>query len=385
MTENKKQKPKKSPMSRTKLRANELVINTLRCIQFYDWLTAYQIAKLILKNDTKKPVHQIKRILKRLVRDKYVDEYILLASGSKNIKAYKIRRRGNFLLKQHHSVIGISRAGINAKSRQYHRFITNEILIEFISGQKLNGGCYYGWERMSELNNISVDCVFTELQMATSKTVINIQLGNLPDCAIKDNDENHLLIIEVENSVRNIKNKKSQLRAWLDPFISATMDGGNKSVWPDKPDSDNDWSSFLYSTQLFVCSNEEIFRAIYRHVFRMVYENIREDHETYVEYSELSPEMLTNDVIIDARKRLKVIKKKILNIEGKIFFVVLNGKKRWTEPFQGSNLYTIDDRDDYNRAFKRQSTLLTPPDIFNYQYKQLDEQRPTLFSRLRPW
>jgi hypothetical protein len=370
MTDNKKQK---SPMSRANLRANELVINTLRCIQFYDWLTAYQIAKLILKNDTKKPVHQIKRILKRLVRDKYVDEYILLASGSKNIKAYKIRRRGNFLLEQHHSVIGISRAGINAKSHQYHRFIANEILIEFISGQRLNGEHFYSWGSGSALDNISVDCIFTELQMARSKMVVNIKFGNLPDCAIKDNDENHLLIIEVENSVRNIKNKDSRLRAWLDPFIIQTMHSGNRSMWPDKPNSDNDWTSFLYSTQLFVCSNEEIFRAIYRHVFRIVYENIREDHEIYVEYCELSPELLTNNLIIDAQKRFKSIKKKILNIEDKIFFVVLDGKKSWTSPFQDSNLYAIDDRDDYNRAFKRPSTLLTPPNIFNYRDKQFGE------------
>jgi hypothetical protein len=379
MTSDKKQKTKKASMSRSNLRTNKLVIETLRCIQFYAWLTPYQIAKLVLPLENINPVHQIKRILKRLVLDEYLDEYVLDAAGSKNIKAYKIRRRGVFLLKKHHPVFYISRSGMNAKSRQYHRFIANEILIEFTT---FTG--YFSWFITSELDNFSSDCVFTELQLAVSKNKVSYEIGNLPDCAIKDNDENHLILIEVENSVRNIKNKNSKLRAWLDPFIAVTMNGGNKTVWPDKPDSNNDWSSFSCSTQLFVCSTDEIFRAIYRHVFRLVYENIKNDHELYVSYSELSPEQLTTDMIKDARSRLKSVKNKVENIIGKIFFVVLDGKKRWVDPFQDSTLCRIDEVEDYNQAFQRKSILPTPDYIFDYPYKNLGElgKQPSLMGRL---
>jgi hypothetical protein len=373
MTDNKKQKPKKSPMSRSNLRANELVINTLKCIQFYDWLTAYQIAKLILNSNTIEPVHQIKRILKRLVRDKYLDEYILQASGSKNIKAYKIRRSGIFLLKKSHSIVGISRVGITAKSHQYHRFIANETLIEFLAYNERDSDVFdllcFGW-----LDGFSVDCVFPELRIATEKTAVNYQLGNLPDGAIKDNFKKHIILIEVENSVRNINNKNSKLRDWLDPFINVTMQYGDKTVSPDKADSDNDWASFSHSTQLFICSNDEIFRAIYRHVFRMVYINIQEDYDIYMGYTKLSTGQLTNDEIADAKARLKCIFSKLRNIEEKIFFIVLDGKRRWVEPFEGSKLRVLEDEDDYNFAFHRKNVLHTPDNIFDYKsYKIFGE------------
>jgi hypothetical protein len=298
--------------------------NELYCmyaIARFGWLTHYQIAQLLFGNDHKS-YEKSRKLLSRLVKTNCVRKVVL--GGNKKVKAsgvlkaYLLKPRGMQRLKvSEHLYAEIRRRetkrSIMNQRYHYHRTLANQILIDVLKSPEKFSFSLQGQSRY-----------FSETEVNLKQSTIFNTLGCVPDALLYD--DNQMFVFEIENSRRgklhhglkygigNLDNKEatSKAIAFLPAYIEKLVREGSFQVTDGFVGRAN---VFTNVREVLVCSDESIFRSIWRLVEVLV---------------RLHCSKYGSDRDI---------------IEGHITYIVLN-ERRWVDPLQSSNIQIFDHLDE---------------------------------------
>jgi hypothetical protein len=281
---------------------NEMLV--LDQIDLMGWLTSYQIQELVCvseyggNNVARKIIARLQK--KRLVHSvnlsggerkipykKKRTGFALIDSKTKKTerksghhinapktkaRAYVLSEKGVVFLKKHLKKNNFVRANqikktatflddINDNKYQFHRCVGNQFLIDCKNGE------FY----LTELANFEMDLFLSESELLADCENVDKHFDHLPDAIIKDMEQNILFCVEVENSKRGDFNHGRKLSGWLFNYLQEVGSEGcylrnHKNGQAEPPFKKKSYRSHSDVFQIFICSNEEIFRSIYRQV-----------------------------------------------------------------------------------------------------------------------
>lgn len=245
----------------------------------FGWLTRHQIQQIFAHQyRANGPVgpHLALRTLQRAFDRKLVDRVLLPDSPGGQMVAWVLTQRGMKLAVRHYGErIRVQRTlprnsqtkqfDLGDPSRDYHRFLSNQFLIDFSQGKILSG--------------VQVRDFWPEHELGRESAALTAHWGYVPDALViyrnddedddepegdkKDRKKNILLICEVENSLRGQVSHGKKLTHWLHPYAERQQREGQ---FTDSFSSYGRLYEFRDVTMVFLSSNEKIFRNIYRKI-----------------------------------------------------------------------------------------------------------------------
>ncbi len=256
-------------------------MNTLKVIFViarFGWLTRYQISDLVWPNIENR-YENCRKILARLQADKLI-RVSILASSKKGVRAYSLTPKGmSKILENHGASKGVlvkkTTRSITDSRYQYHRFLSNQMIIDMFVG------------RFKSVFNFNECSFFSEHEINTKNTGVFSALGCVPD-GLFVGDET-MYVIEVENSRRGMQRHGSQfgvgsvsnrlatnkLTSFLPVYIERVMRDGNYNLFiPDLINFD-----LSDCRQIFVCKSDVIFRSIWRIIDTLLVAEFKKNHD----------------------------------------------------------------------------------------------------------
>jgi hypothetical protein len=319
-------------------------MDTINRIDLFGWLTSYQIQEVL--SPTKDGNNGLARkVIARLIKKKLISTEIL--SGEKRQDLYKKTKSGFSVIDRglkkshrksgHHINSPTTKAkayiltdkgvrllnkylkenpeirschikktatfldDINDNKYQFHRCLSNQFLID------CENGIFKFMQ--NQLGNYCFDLFLGEGALLADGFEVDKHFGTLPDAIIKDTKQNMLCCIEIENSKRGDFKHGTKLSGWLHNYLHEVSNKENNGVYcrnhkndkPEAPFSKYSYKSHSDVFQIFVCSNEEIFRSVYRQV----------------------------NITI---KKLTLSDKALRLLEDRVFYFVLHETKAWANP-----------------------------------------------------
>lgn len=223
----------------------------------FGWLSMTQLAKLADVSHG-----SMRHIVRRMEQAKYIWSEPL--ANSPNVKCYALTRKGTARVKSVFSDTGFKKVETYSQCRgflsqfehHYHRHLSNEFLIDLVT-DSINFQDYH------------ITHFMPEHEVQAKKNDINTMMQCVPD-ALALTDENRLIAIEIENTLRGKSKHGTNLTHWLEVMAeriehhyeaSDSLRGVFGSLEnPNYEDVD----------QVFVCASEQIFRNVWNKVQRIL-------------------------------------------------------------------------------------------------------------------
>lgn len=260
-------------------------MNTLKVIFViarFGWLTRYQISDLVWTNIENR-YENCRKILARLQADKLI-RVSILASSKKGVRAYTLTPKGMSKILENHGASKVvlvkkTTRSITDSRYQYHRFLSNQMMIDMFIG------------RFDSVFNFNERLFFSEHEINTKNIGVFSVLGCVPDGIFVSGDS--MYAVEVENSRRGMNRHGSQfgigsvsnklatnkLSSFLPVYIERVLRDGNYNLFiPDLIDFE-----ISDCRQIFVCKSELIFRSIWRIIDTLLVAEFKKNqcHSTY--------------------------------------------------------------------------------------------------------
>jgi hypothetical protein len=369
-------------------------MNTINHIDLFGWLTSYQIQEILsFTEDGNNGL--ARKVIARLIKKNLVYTEILsgeerpvlykktksgfsvidrglkkskrksghhINSPTTKAKAYVLTDKGVRLLKKHLIENPEIRCGhikkpatfledINDNKYQFHRCLSNQFLID-CKNEKLE--LYF-----NQLGEYDFDLFLGESELLADSLKVDEHFGTLPDAIIKDTRQNVLCCIEIENSKRGDFNHGTKLSGWLHNYFHEVSSNGvycrnHKNDRPEKPFSKYSYKSHSDVFQIFVCSNEEIFRSVYRQV----------------------------NITI---KKLKLTDEALRLLNDRVFYFVLHETKAWANPITRTGVkfsYEATDEHEYlNEAHRLFEHFEDEAKQVAYKYKDEAQEDALILSK----
>lgn len=259
-------------------------LNELFCLfalARFGWLTSHQVGQLLWPSITNSN-DKARKVLARLVSTKCAKKTVLQGSRTRQIRAFFLTPKGMKIVTEHPKM----RSGIRVKETkrsvtdqryQYHRMLSNQILIDVSQG-RLRLPFQVGEKPL----------FFSEHETNKARHGMFESLGCIPDGILKA--ENQLLIFEIENSRRGVQRHGSKyglgqisnklavnkMTNFLPTYIDMVIREGKYQTDLGFLGSQG---SFSDTREIFVCTDERIFRSIWRMVEELLQRHV-EEYET---------------------------------------------------------------------------------------------------------
>lgn len=226
----------------------------------FGWLSMTQLAKLADASHG-----SMRHIVRRMEQTKYIWSEPL--ANSPNVKCYALTRKGTARVKSVFSGAGFKKVETYSQCRgflsqfehHYHRHLSNEFLIDLVT-DNIN------------FQNYHITHYLPEHEVQAKKNDVHTMMQCVPD-ALALTDDNRLIAIEIENTLRGKSKHGSNLTHWLEVMAeriehhyeaSDSLRGVFGSLEnPNYEDVD----------QVFVCASEQIFRNVWNKVQRILVKN----------------------------------------------------------------------------------------------------------------
>ena len=184
------------------------------------------------------------------------------------------------------------------------------------------------------MGNFDFDLFLSESELLSDCFEVDKHFNTQPNLIIKDTEQNILCCVEIENSKRGDFSHGTKLSGWLHNYLHEVASNGcylrnHKNEKPEHPFSKYSYKSHSDVFQIFVCSNEEIFRSLYRQINILM-------------------------------RTFNISKKTSIHLEDRIFYMVLHETKAWANPITRKGIefkYELENKEhDYineaNRFFE---------------------------------
>lgn len=226
----------------------------------FGWLSMTQLAKFCDVSHG-----SMRHIARRMEQAKYIWSEPL--DNSPNVRCYALTRKGTARVKSVFTNTDFKKIETYSQCRgflsqfehHYHRHLSNEFLIDLVT-DNIN------------FQDYQIAHFMPEHEVQAKKNDINTMMQCVPD-ALALTDENRLIAIEIENTLRGKSKHGTNLTHWLEVMAeriehhyeaSDSLRGVFGSLEnPNYEDVD----------QVFVCPSEQIFRNVWNKVQRILVKN----------------------------------------------------------------------------------------------------------------
>ena len=223
----------------------------------FGWLSMTQLAKFCDASHG-----SMRHIARRLEQTKYIWSEPL--DNSPNVRCYALTRKGTARVKSVFTNTDFKKVETYSQCRgflsqfehHYHRHLSNEFLIDLVT-DNIN------------FQNYHITHYLPEHEVQARKNDINTMIQCVPD-ALALSDDNRLIAIEIENTLRGKSRHGTNLTHWIEVVAEKIENQGGASDSlrglfgnlenPDYEDVD----------QVFVCASEQIFRNVWNKVQRIL-------------------------------------------------------------------------------------------------------------------
>lgn len=247
----------------------------------FGWLTSHQVGQLLWSSITNSN-DKARKVLRCLVLAKCVKKTVLQGSGTRQIRAYFLTPKGMKRIVEHpnmkHGIrVKKTKRSVTDQRYQYHRLLSNQILIDVSQGRL-----------RLPFQVADRPLFYSEHETNTVRHGMFESLGCIPDGILKA--ENQLLIFEIENSRRGVQRHGSKyglgqisnklavnkMTNFLPTYIDLVIRQGKYQT--DLGFMGNQ-GTFADTREIFVCTDERIFRSIWRMVEELLQRHV-EAYET---------------------------------------------------------------------------------------------------------
>ena len=238
----------------------------------FGWLTRHQIQQLCFSEVAGD--NRALRTLQRAYKNGLVEKVPLPESPGGQMFAWVLTARG---MKHIISVYGqkirypksysrdrvTKQFDIGDPKLHYHRFLGNQLLIDFIRG--------------NIFSNVQVKAIWPEHELIRESASLSSHWGYVPDTLLlytNEHGQNVILIGEVENSCRGPVKHGKKLTHWMQPYSDRLRQSGYYNGAFASHGKRYDYDDVQ---MIFVSATEKIFRNIYRkvnHIFSTIPEGI---------------------------------------------------------------------------------------------------------------
>ena len=223
----------------------------------FGWLSMTQLAKLADASHG-----SMRHIVRRMEQAKYIWSEPL--ANSPNVKCYALTRKGTARVKSVFSDAGFKKIETYSQCRgflsqfehHYHRHLSNEFLIDLVT-DNIN------------FQNYHITHYLPEHEVQARKNDINTMMQCVPD-ALALSDDNRLIAIEIENTLRGKSKHGSNLTHWLEVMAERVEHHGEASDSLRGLFGNLKNQNYEDVDQVFVCASEQIFRNVWNKVQRIL-------------------------------------------------------------------------------------------------------------------
>lgn len=232
----------------------------LFAIAKFGWLSMTQLAKFCDVSHG-----SMRHIVRRMSQAKYIWSETLDKSPS--VKCYALTRKGTSRVKSVFPDADFKKVETYSKCRgflsqfehHYHRHLSNEFLIDLVT-EKIN------------FHHYQITHYLSEHEVQAKKNDVHTIMQCVPD-ALALSDENRLIAIEIENTLRGQSRHGTNLTHWLEVVAEkiehhGEASGSLRGLWGNLENPDYEGVD-----QVFVCASEQIFRNIWNKVQRILLKN----------------------------------------------------------------------------------------------------------------
>lgn len=223
----------------------------------FGWLSMTQLAKLADVSHG-----SMRHIVRRMEQAKYIWSELL--ANSPNVKCYALTRKGTARVKSVFPNADFKKVETYSKCRgflsqfehHYHRHLCNEFLIDLVTDR-------------IDFHHYQISHYLPEHEVQARKNDINTMMQCVPD-ALALTDDNRLIAIEIENTLRGKSKHGTNLTHWLEVMAEKIERHGEASDSLRGLFGTLENPNYEDVDQVFVCASEQIFRNVFNKVQRIL-------------------------------------------------------------------------------------------------------------------